>query len=97
MAIYQGIWSHVCAFVPLAENIVNNYDEELKNNEHGQSQSSNSVRFTDTSSITAHSVAVARTELAIALGLAKLSSFNFKEAACYFLQVRMLVLIKMLY
>ncbi|VDD80180.1 unnamed protein product [Mesocestoides corti] len=92
VAVYQGAWSHVSAYVTLAENICESQENESMPKDTGSqclgSHSAWSGNFDASSrNVDLRPVSeVARTELAIAAGLAKLISSSFHEAATHFLQ-----------
>ncbi|VDL89061.1 unnamed protein product [Schistocephalus solidus] len=94
IAVYRGMWSHVSAFVTRAENLSDEPDPSARKSSTSEAE----IRTSNQGSITtgspssagalnAPATASAKSQLAIAAGLVKLASSNYRDAALCFLQV----------
>uniref|UniRef100_A0A0X3PWJ8 PCI domain-containing protein n=2 Tax=Schistocephalus solidus TaxID=70667 RepID=A0A0X3PWJ8_SCHSO len=93
IAVYRGMWSHVSAFVTRAENLSDEPDPSARKSSTSEAE----IRTSNQGSITtgspssagalnAPATASAKSQLAIAAGLVKLASSNYRDAALCFLQ-----------
>nr|VZI34387.1 unnamed protein product [Spirometra erinaceieuropaei] len=94
IAVYRGMWSHVSAFVTRAENLCDEPDPSGRKSSTSEAeirtthQGSTTTTGSSSSAVVpnAPATASAKSQLAIAAGLVKLASSNYRDAALCFLQ-----------